>query len=406
MDIEGHSQSRFSPGSLVAGRFTIVRHLATGSMGSVFLALDRKLGDTEVALKLLHSKFLTDPIGFKRFSNEVVFARKLAHPNIVRIYDFEEASTGEKLISMEYVQGTTLGDFIREMHGDVSVVDPPTSSLYQVDFKRALKIYKKLLAGVDCAHKAGILHRDLKPCNVLLDTADEPKIADFGLATVAGTSSGLTSDGKSLIGTPDYMAPEQVLGQRMTARSDIYSLGVIAFELLVGRTPFIAEGPLAVAYMQVQAPFPSLERLPDFIPQTFIHLIKKATQKTPHERFSSVEEMIELISRDTLPGEIRLQQAHSGRYKKPTGFGNAKPQGSFGSPQPKTKFSSDHPIIFGFLAVLLVLSIGSTTFFATNVVMELKGQSEQIEVTKPEVLMPDVKKKKIPKVTRKKTSSQ
>lgn len=360
--------STFSPGSLVAGRFKIVRHIATGSMGTVFLALDSKLSDSEVALKVLHTKFVADQVAFKRFSNEVVFARKLTHTNIVRIYDFEESNSGQKLISMEYVAGTTLAQMIAELHGDVKNLDE-SSSLYEVEFQRMFEIYKKLLQGVAFAHRAGILHRDIKPCNILLDRNDEPKIGDFGLATLAGVSSGLTNDGQSLIGTPDYMAPEQVLGQRMTARSDIYSLGIMAFEILKGRPPFIGDSPLAVAYMQVQSPFPALERVPDFVPLAFLQLIQKATKKNPHERFSSVDEMIELLATnsDVAPAMPRRESASFGQRLSSSKIRVGARRETYSFPLPK--FSQI--ILWSMLAVLLV-ALGTFTYHAINAFMELK----------------------------------
>lgn len=396
----------FSAGSLVAGRFRIVRHIATGSMGSVYLALDRKLGDTQIALKLLHSKFLADQIAFKRFSNEVVFARKLTHPNIVKIYDFEETSTGQKLISMEFIQGVTLGDLFKELHGDVSFVDNPFTNLYEVDFQRVLKIFKKILSGVACAHKAGILHRDLKPFNILLDEFDEPKIGDFGLATIAGVSSGLTSDGNSLMGTPDYMAPEQVLGQRMTARSDIYSLGIIAFELLYGRVPFIAESPLAVAYMQVQAPFPNMAHLPPFVPNSFIRLIKRATNKNPHERFSSVDEMIEALSTDRTPGEIRLntQPGNVGFGGRPLSKSASKGIKKF-TPNTEPE-AQERSLLFKIGALLLALSLGCVTFISTSLLLEYDRRLIELEQPKMFEKIQEAVPKKNTAATRKKSSSK
>lgn len=372
-------KSSLAPGSIVAGRFKIVRHLATGSMGSVFLAIDGKLGNTEVALKILHSKFLNDQVVFSRFSNEVVLARQLTHPNIVRIHDFEETRCGQKLICMEYVEGTTLGHLIQEIHGSVSFVDVPTSALYEVDFKRLLEIYKKLLSGVSFAHKAGILHRDLKPFNVLLDKNDQPKIGDFGLATVAGVSSGLTNDGNALMGTPDYMAPEQVLGHRSTARSDIYALGAIAFELVTGRPPFIGEGPLAIAYMQVQAPFPSLDRLPEFIPRTFLQLIKRSTYKNPHERFSSVDEMIELLEGRAMPGEIHSPTFH-GR-----GFGaknmQRKSTSTLGFDVGPQTFSRRYPKLFKVMSLTVAVGLGVVIFVATSIAADYLPQITNLRPT-------------------------
>ncbi len=370
-EVEKHS--KVQP-KMLANRYQLVKKLASGSMGAVYLARDQKLGNSEVALKILHSKFLSDDIVFKRFANEVIVARKLAHKNIVRIFDFEETSSGERIISMEYVAGTTLDGILFDLHGAVDLQAAPECNLYEADFQRLLSIYRKILEGVAHAHAQGILHRDLKPSNVLVTENDEPKVADFGLAAVAGASAGLTTDQNALIGTPDYMAPEHVTGERMTARSDIYSLGMLAFEMIAGRPAFIAETPLAVAYMQVKAEFPNLSNMPDFIPKSFLHLIKKATAKDPIERFTSVDEMINFLDRRTVPGDITTSL-----YKTPVVRNNLRTKKHSFGVRPRS-FKEKHPLFYFFGSSLLAMLIGAGSFLAvTNVVNTYSTKLAQLE---------------------------
>jgi serine/threonine protein kinase len=360
----------------LAGRYQIIKRLATGSMGSVFLAIDKKLGDMEVALKILHSKFLSDDIVFKRFANEVIVARKLSHKNIVRIYDFEEAESGERIISMEFVHGTTFDSLLYELHGDVDYDADVSCCLYESDFKRLLTIFRSILEGVAYAHEQGILHRDLKPSNILIDESDQVKIADFGLAAVAGSSSGLTTDNAALIGTPDYMAPEHVQGQRMTARSDIYSLGMIAFEMITGRPAFIADSPLAVAYKQVKDSLPSLAYMPEYIPKNFINLIKRATLKDPTERFSSVQEMIDFLDRKAKPGDITTTLYKTSVMKK----SNNIKKHSFGA-RP-VRYSRRFTFISLILSIVLIAMVAVGSFRGTSVLMNTYFSQEEVAEVK------------------------
>lgn len=397
-------QNNARPTKLLANRYELVRMLARGSMGTVYLAIDRMLGNTQVALKVLHPKFLSDDIVYKRFSNEVVVARKLSHRNIVRIHDFDEAKTGERMISMEYVEGPTLDAVLADLHGTVDPDDDPCCRLYEADFKRLLGIYRKLLEGVAYAHENGILHRDLKPSNILINADDEPKVADFGLAAITGVSSGLTTDQNVLLGTPEYMAPEHVIGQRMTSRSDIYSLGIIAFELLTGRTPFHAETPVAVAYMQVKNSLPSLADMPEFVPQSFLTLIKRATLKDPKERFSSVDEMISFLDSKSIPGDITTSLYKTAVIKKR----NATRKHAFGS-RPKA-FSRRFPFIYYSLKWTVALTFGAFCFLATTVFMNRYhlqlNQVEEIQSETPvdQAAQPSISIKSSAKKLRKKSS--
>ena len=214
------SESRFVPGTLLAGRYRIVSMLGKGGMGEVYRAEDLTL-DQPVALKFLPESVMASPNALARFRNEVRVARQVSHPNVCRVYDLGEMD-GHVFLSMEYVDGEDLGSLLRRI-GRL----PPD---------KALEIARKLCAGLAAAHEKGVLHRDLKPSNVMLDSRGQVLLTDFGLAGLADQISGAEVRN----GTPQYMAPEQLAGKEVTTRSDIYSLGLVFYEIFTGKRPFEA----------------------------------------------------------------------------------------------------------------------------------------------------------------------
>lgn len=219
-------EERFLPGALVAGRYRIVALIGRGGMGEVYRATDLKLRQP-VALKFLPPALAADRVLLERFLNEVRIARQVSHPNVCRVYDIGEFE-GQHYISMEYVDGEDLASLLRRIG--------------RLPADKALDIARRLCAGLAAAHEKGVLHRDLKPANVMLDGRGHVLITDFGLAGLAGQFQG--ADIHS--GTPAYMAPEQISGREVTARSDIYSLGLVLYEMFTGRRPFEA-GSVAAA---------------------------------------------------------------------------------------------------------------------------------------------------------------
>jgi serine/threonine-protein kinase len=213
--------SRFSPGTLLAGRYRIVARIGRGGMGEVYRADDLKLGQP-VALKFLHITFATDPAWLRRFHDEVRIAREIAHPNICRTYDIADAD-GEHFISMEYVDGEDLATLLRRIG--------------RLPKDKAVQIARQLCAGLAAAHERGVLHRDLKPGNVMLDGRGHVRITDFGIAALADELA--HRDVRS--GTPAYMAPEQLAGEACTVRSDLYALGLVLYEVYTGREAHHAE---------------------------------------------------------------------------------------------------------------------------------------------------------------------
>lgn len=277
------------PGSIIARRYEVCDKLGSGGMGVVYRVIDRELNDEVVALKLLHPHLAQDEEVFARFRNEVLVARALSHPNIVRIHDMGRAEQGFSYISMEFVDGYSLADRIAPKAVIPGMPNEPLT------FDEALSTLYQICCGVAYAHDKGIIHRDLKPANVMISKRGEVKLADFGTARIMGMDRSLTQAGQ-VIGTPDYMSPEQIKGERLDASCDIYALGVIGYELAVGRKPFIAESAVAVAFKHLNEPVPEFARPGTGIPKWFEEVIWKATAKERAQRFSSAFEFAHALS--------------------------------------------------------------------------------------------------------------
>src|SRR5271163_1820952 len=209
------NEGRFLPGRLLAGRYRIIALLGKGGMGEVYRADDLTLGQP-VALKFLPEEASRDEALLERFRNEVRIARRVSHPNVCRVYDVGEVD-GNTFFTMEYVDGEDLASLLRRIG--------------RLPQDKALEIARQLCAGLGAAHDKGVVHRDLKPGNIMLDGQGQLRITDFGLAGVAGELKDIRS------GTPGYLAPEQLSGQEVTARSDIYALGVVLHEIFTGKRP-------------------------------------------------------------------------------------------------------------------------------------------------------------------------
>jgi len=279
----GYFEEQVAPGRLIAERYRVCETIGTGGMGVVLRVQDSELGDEELALKILKPHLLEDEIAFKRFLNEVRVARSLTHDNIVRIYDIGRSVEGMSYISMELVSGKSLKQVIGQ---HVSI----ETGTYSLAPRRAAEILLQVMRGVSFAHKKGVVHRDLKPANVLIQENGEVKIVDFGTARVQGAETNLTMTGVS-VGTPDYMCPEQIKGEEAGESGDIYSLGIMAFELFTGRRPFEANSQIAVSYKHVHEPLPVPSSVRSDLPNGVDEFLLKATHKDPDQRYSSVQEM-------------------------------------------------------------------------------------------------------------------
>jgi beta-lactam-binding protein with PASTA domain/predicted Ser/Thr protein kinase len=260
---------RLEADSLVAGRYRLLGRLGTGGMADVWCAEDTML-DRRVALKFLHERFAQDAQFVERFRREASSAAGLQHPNVVGVFD-RGTFDGAHYIAMEYVEGASLKDLIER---GLSVGE-------------AVEIVRQVLAGARYAHAHGIVHRDLKPQNVLVDAEGRARVTDFGIAR-AGASE-ITQTG-SVLGTAQYLSPEQAQGLPVTVASDIYSIGVLLYEALTGRVPFEADSPVTVALKQVsERPRPPSELNPA-VSRALDAVVLKALAKDPDNRFASAEE--------------------------------------------------------------------------------------------------------------------
>jgi serine/threonine-protein kinase len=266
-------------GRLLDGRYAVTARIAHGGMATVYLALDTRL-DREVALKVMHAELARDDDFVRRFIGEAKSVARLSHQNVVAVFD--QGADGPFLyLAMEYVPGRTLKEVLRE-RGRFS----PAA---------ALEIMTGVLDGLAAAHASGIVHRDVKPENVLLTTDGRVKVADFGLAraqaAVAHTRAGL------LIGTVAYLPPEQVTGEPIGPRSDVYSAGVMLFELLTGRQPFTGDNPLAIAYQHVNQDVPPPSSVVPGIPVPLDQLVLAATSRDPALRPADASEFVRVVRR-------------------------------------------------------------------------------------------------------------
>ena len=265
---------RLEQGQQVGDRYTLVARLGTGGMADVWLAQDRML-DRRVALKFLDERFAQDAQFVERFRREAQAAAGLQHPNVVGVYDRGETD-GRHWIAMEYVEGAMLKDLIAR---GLSVGE-------------AVEITRQILSGARFAHARGIVHRDLKPQNVLVDREGRARVTDFGIAR-AGASE-ITATG-SVLGTAQYLSPEQAQGLDVTATSDIYSIGVMLYEALTGRVPFDAETPVAVALKQVSEQPQAPSAINPRVTPALDAVVLRALAKDPANRFQSADEFLRAL---------------------------------------------------------------------------------------------------------------
>ncbi|MGC8229709.1 Stk1 family PASTA domain-containing Ser/Thr kinase [Pseudobacillus badius] len=260
-------------GKRLGGRYKIIKMIGGGGMANVYLAQDIIL-EREVALKVLRLDFVNEEEFIRRFQREAQSATSLVHPHIVNIYDVGEEE-GINYIVMEYVDGMTLKQYIQQ-HSPIPV-------------EKTIDIMKQLASAIAFAHHNSIIHRDIKPHNILMDREGNVKITDFGIA-MALSSTSITQT-NAVLGSVHYISPEQARGGMATKKSDIYALGIVMFELLTGQLPFSGESAVSVALKHLQAETPSVKRWNPAIPQSVENIVLKATAKDPFHRYASLEEM-------------------------------------------------------------------------------------------------------------------
>ena len=289
----------YQPGTTIAGHYTVTGVLGSGGMANVYRARDTVMNRT-VAVKVFGSDARkTAP---RSFMTEARAAAVLSHPNIVSIYDVLDLA-GEKYIIMEYVCGITLRDYL-DHHGHLSV-------------KESVNCARQVLRALHAAHSRGVVHRDIKPGNILITTEGRIKITDFGIARLPDRDSFLMPD--RTVGTVHYISPEQAGGGSVDERSDLYSLGIVMYEMLTGRRPFEAKNPADVAMMQISTrPEPLTYRNPA-VPSALEKIVLCALEKDPSARFDSAAEMLRMLDRlsdDQLTGRVRPLREEGSAYRK------------------------------------------------------------------------------------------
>jgi serine/threonine protein kinase len=266
-------QEDLTRGTSFANRYEVIEELGKGGMGSVYRVEDTKLNQ-DIALKIIKSEIASDKKTIERFRNELKIARMIAHRNVCKMYDLGE-DKGVRYITMEYIPGEDLKSMIRMMG--------------QLNVGKALSIVKQVCEGLAEAHRMGIVHRDLKPSNLMIDKSGNAKIMDFGIARTL-ESKGLTDAGV-MIGTPEYMSPEQVERKEADQRSDIYSMGVILYEMVTGRVPFEGETPLSVVHKHKYEVPQEPKEVNAQIPDDLNRVIMKCLEKDKEKRFLDADEV-------------------------------------------------------------------------------------------------------------------
>lgn len=265
-------------GDKLSDRYVLTSVVGQGGMANVFLARDLIL-DRNVAVKVLRYDFQDNQDAIKRFQREAISASQLLHPNIVEVYDVDEHDK-QQYIVMEYVEGQDLKTFIKE--------NSP------VPLELVVSIMGQIVAAIDVAHKNRIIHRDIKPQNILITTENVVKITDFGIA-VALSDTSITQT-NTLLGSVHYLSPEQARGSAATTKSDIYALGVVLYELITGTVPHDGESAVSIALKHFQEPFPRIRQKLDYVPQSLENVVLKATSKQSQDRYKTAQDMFNDLS--------------------------------------------------------------------------------------------------------------
>lgn len=321
-------------GKTLGGRYRIEQVLGQGGMSAVYKAVDPNLRRV-VAIKIIHSHLSGNPEFIRRFEEEAASVARLRHPNIIQVYDFNHEG-GTYYMVMEFVPGETLQERLRRLNANSMRLSYAEATRYMVHVTEA----------VDYAHRRNMIHRDIKPANVMLDLNGQAILMDFGIAKILGGEQH-TATG-AVIGTALYMSPEQIRGEHIDHRSDIYSLGVTLFEMIHGRPPFEADSSMSLMMMHLNNPVPDLRQLQPDAPEGLVAVIEKCLEKDPNRRYQSAAEVASALKRalsvlqgapgsSISPGVVQLhtptirqsphQMADSGAVAVPAGSGAASATG-------------------------------------------------------------------------------
>jgi len=352
--------------SALSQRYEILAEAGHGSMGNVYKARDRETGEI-IALKLLKPEIASDQAMMERFKNELLFARKITHKNVCRVHEFNRIG-GIAYTSMEFVEGESLRSVLNRFGG--------------LPLRKALDLAQQVCSGLQEAHAQGIVHRDLKPENVMLDAQGNVKIMDFGIARSMEAGTRLTG---SMVGTPAYMAPEQVAGKPVDYRTDVYSLGLILYEVFTGTPAFQADNAVAVALKQMrEAPKPPHEIEPT-VPVTIERAILKCMEKEPARRFQSVAELQKVLKAPAATAPlapapfVQSQSSHSTPFASHPLYGSS----ALSVAPPKRR-------VFGPLIVLALL-LGTAAYAGTHWA-QVNQFAQLVQQVLPQPPTPDVPK--------------
>jgi eukaryotic-like serine/threonine-protein kinase len=370
----GGPLGRHSGGPRVGDRYELSGLLGRGGMAEVRMGHDLRLG-RPVAVKRLRSDLAADPTFQARFRREAQAAASLNHPAIVSVYDTGEEpdSTGQSIpyIVMEYVEGKTLREILREGR--------------KVLPERALEVVADVLGALDYSHRAGIVHRDIKPANVMLTPNGSVKVMDFGIARAIADSSATMTATAAVVGTAQYLSPEQARGEQVDARSDIYSTGCLLYELLTGRPPFVGDSPVSVAYQHVREDAPPPSTLDPQISPAIDAIVAKALAKRTEERYQSAAEMRADIQRALAGQQIaapavtpEVTQAYMPLLSEPTQ--------AMTTAMPAAEPVDDHPTRRRVAYVLLGLAVLAVFVAAAIFGREFFAKSDVPQVSVPNVV--------------------
>ncbi len=335
--------ARIETDAIIDQRYRVISRVGSGGMADVFCAEDLQLG-RKVALKLLHERFTADEEFVERFRREASSAAGLQHPNVVQVYDRGEWND-TYYIAMEYLEGTPLNEVIRQ-EGPIPA-------------DRAIEITLQILTAARFAHKRGVIHRDIKPHNVIIDSEDRVKVTDFGIAR-AGASD-VTETG-SIVGTAKYLSPEQAQGQTVGGQSDLYSIGIVLYELLTGQVPFDADSAVSVALKHVSEQPPSPRAVNPTVSPELDAIVLRTLAKHPGERFANADEFISALELVYDPTSVTPPPGYFLPAQTTTTVmsDQPRPPGAGGLP-PETGEDEDHPKrrwgLIGAIAAVVVAAV-------------------------------------------------
>jgi serine/threonine-protein kinase len=341
-------------GTVLSGRYRLEAKLGSGGMSTVYLARDQTL-DRAVAVKVMHREMSEQAEQLERFRQEARAVAKLSHPNVVSVIDAGEDG-GYPYIVFEYVEGETL----KQRIGREGPLDPQEAIAYAIEIARGLSV----------AHARNMVHRDIKPQNILIDAEGRAKLTDFGISRQL-EQDGMTATGR-VLGTTDYVAPEQAMGRGADPRSDVYSLGVVLYEMLIGQVPFEADSQVGVAMKHVNEELPDVQRRRPEVSATVALVVERATAKDPGKRYQHVGEMI-----DDLSTALEVEAARAGST---TGEATSVLDAV---PPPKRKLSGRGR--WSWLAIVVLLLVAGGTLLAVQLISsgELGGGGAQKGAGKP-----------------------